>query len=107
MAKQTTPQTREDLKDNIRKSLRELPTTTRVLAWGFQIGKQNYVILKFVSMGINHVEIYESTRAGRKTSAKPLISHKPSKDHLLAFEEALELLTPQVEEEIIQDTPVS
>jgi hypothetical protein len=98
MAKQTTQQTREDLKNNIRKSLKEIPTTTRVLAWGFQAGKQNYVILKFVSLGINHIEIYESTRAGRKTGTTPIIALKPCKDHLLAFEQALEILTPQVEE---------
>jgi hypothetical protein len=107
MAKQTTPQTREDLKDNIRKSLKEIPTTTRVLAWGFQVGKQNYVILKFVSMGINQIEIYESTRAGRRTGDKPIVALKPSKDHLLAFEQALEILTPQIEEETTEDTPVS
>ena len=50
-------------------------------------------------MGINQVEIYESTRAGRRTGDKPIVALKPSKDHLLAFEQALEILTPQIEEE--------
>ena len=108
MAKQTTPQTRQDLKDNIRKTLREIPTTTRVLAWGFQVEKQNYVILKFVSMGINQVEIYQSTKAGRKTSEKAIVSIKSCKDHLVAFELALENLTPQITEvETIEDAEIS
>lgn len=107
MVKQTTQQTREDLKNNVRKTLREIPSTTRVLAWGFQSVKQNYVILKFVSMGINQVEIYESTRAGRRTGKTPIIALKPCKDHLLAFEQALEILTPQVKEEIADDTQIS
>lgn len=108
MTKQTTPQTRQDLKDNIRKTLREIPTSTRVLAWGFQIEKQNYVILKFVSMGINHIEIYQSTKAGRKTNENAIVVIKPGKDHLVAFELALELLTPQITEvETIEDAEIS
>lgn len=96
MAKTKAPLTREDLKETARKTLIEIPTTTRVKAWTFQTMKQNYVVISYRNM-IDIVDVYSSTRAGRKLSTTPLISHKNSSDVTRAFEEAVEMLIPAEE----------
>ena len=98
MAKTKNPPTREQLIEAAKSTFLEIETTTRVRAWTFKALKKNYVILSYQNR-IDFVDVYESTRAGRKTSNTPIVSLKNSKDSQLALEQALEILIPEVTEE--------
>ena len=93
MAKVKTPPTREQLIEAAASTLAEIETTTRVRAWTFRVGKSNFVILSYRHM-LDMVDVYPSTRAGRKTSNTPLVCHKNSTDVQRALTEALEILIP-------------
>jgi hypothetical protein len=97
MAKIKTPPTREEMIESAKKTCIEIPTTTRVRAWTFQAMKQNFVIVSYRNM-IDKVDVYHSTRAGRKTSTTPIVSLNNSFDHERALHEALEILIPVQEE---------
>lgn len=77
--------------DKAKMSLTEAKSTTAVKAWTFTFNKQHYVMLKFRNV-FDFVEIYESTKQGRKTSKDPLVSFKNSSDTDTAFETALNIL---------------
>lgn len=93
MAKLKTPPTREQLIEAAAKTFIEIPTTTRVKAWTFQALKKNYVILSFRNK-IDFVEVYDSTRAGRKTGTVPIVKLQNSVNQEQALSEALEILIP-------------
>ncbi len=101
MTKETTIPTRLDLIATVEKTFKEIETTTRAKAWTFSNGKMHYVVISFVHDRINCVEVYESTKAGRKTSNTPIVNIKGSKDHLKAFNLAMDILIPVTEEEAI------
>lgn len=94
MAKAKTPPTREEQIEAAAKTLTEIETTTRVRAWTFRVGKNNYVILSYRHM-IDYVNVYPSTRAGRKTSDTPIVSLTRGTDPQPALMQALEILIPE------------
>ena len=99
MAKVKTPPTREEIIESAKNTFKEIETTTRVKAWTFQASKKNYVLIAYRNMG-DYVDVYESTRAGRKTSNTPIVSLKNSTDHLLCLDRALDILIPEPTEQI-------
>lgn len=99
MAKTKEPLTREDLIESAIGTFKEIPTTTRVRAWTFQANKKNYVLLKYRNM-LDYIAVYESTRAGRKTGEKAIISHENSTDVERGLNAALDILIPEVTNEI-------
>jgi hypothetical protein len=94
MAKIKAVPTREDKINSAIATLAEVPTTTKVKAWSFKVDKQTYVILSFRNK-IDFINVYPSTRAGRKTSDTPIVSIANTLDHLQGLDAALELLVPQ------------
>jgi len=94
MAKVKAPITREHRINAATATLAEVPTTTKVKAWSFKFEKQTYVILSFRNK-IDFINVYPSTRAGRKTTDMPIISIANSLDHLQGLNAALDLLIPQ------------
>ena len=95
MAKTKAPLTREDLIQAALKTFKEIETTTRVKAWTFQANKKNYVLLKYRSM-LDHVSVYESTRAGRRLSDNPIVKNDNSTDIEGTLNQALEILIPEI-----------
>lgn len=94
MSKVKTPLTREEKIKTAANTLVEVPTTTKVKAWSFKVEKQTYVILSFRNM-IDYINVYPSTRAGRKTTENPIVSLISSMDHLAGLQAALEILIPE------------
>ena len=85
----------------IKSSLKEVPTTTKVRAWTFQIDKQYYVIVSyFVPRMGNTLAVFPSNKKGVKSSDKEILSIPNSTDSNLAFNRALELLVP---EELVEE----
>lgn len=100
MAKDEKTLSREEIIASVEKTLAPMESETKVKAWSFTYEKQHYIVLSFVSSRVNFIEVYESTRAGRKTSSTPLVSLPGCKDHMKGFYEAVEKLVP-VESEVI------
>lgn len=97
MAKIKTPPTREDKIAAAINTLVEIPTTTKVKAWTFKAEKQTYVILSFRNK-IDFINVYPSTRAGRKTTDDHILSITNSFDHKLGLERVLnEVIYPELE----------
>ncbi len=86
--------TREQLIEAVKSTLQEAKSSTAVKGWTFQVEKKNYVILKFRNV-FDFVEVYESTRQGRKTSKSPIVSLKNSVDVEKALEQTLDILIPK------------
>jgi hypothetical protein len=89
---------REQLIEAARASYIEIPTTTRVKAWTFQALKKNYVIVSFRNL-LDYIEVYPSTRAGRKTTNEPIVRLKNCNDPKAGFERALDILIPEETQE--------
>jgi len=85
--------TREQLIQSIKNTLQAVKSSTAVKGWTFKVEKKNYVILKYRNV-LDYVDVYESTRQGRKLSTTPVVSLKNSVDENLAFEKAMEILVP-------------
>jgi hypothetical protein len=100
MAKEVKPLTREERIALVEKTLAPMETDTKVKAWTFSVEKQHYVLLSFVSNRISYIEAYPSTRAGRKTDNKPVVSFPGSTDYMKGFTAAVEKLIP-LEDEVI------
>jgi len=82
--------------EKIDESLKDLPTSTNVKAWSFQIDKQYYVILSYFIPRIgNQVAVFTSNKKGIKTSTKPIVLINNSKDMDKGYEEALKILVPE------------
>ena len=98
MTKKIKILSREEKIDKIREGLHEVETTTRVRAWVFKVEKQYYVIISwYMPLGGDRLSIFPSTGKGAKKSEKHLLEIKNSKDHTIAFEEAMKLLVPETE----------
>lgn len=86
----------------IKSSLKEVPTTTKVKAWTFQIDKQYYVIVSyFIPRMGNTIAVFPSNKKGVKSSSKEILTIPNSSDHNAAFSRALEILVP---EELVQES---
>lgn len=97
MAKIKTPPTREDKIEAAISTLIEIPTTTKVKAWTFKAEKQTYVILAFRNK-VDFINVYPSTRAGRKTTDTPIVSIMNSTDHTVGLNQALnDIIFPALE----------
>ena len=95
MKKIKMPPTRDELIDAAIETFTEIPTTTRVRAWIFQVSKKNYVLLKYRNT-LDYIAVYESTRAGRKISQLPIICHENSVDFEEGLFAALDVLIPEI-----------
>jgi hypothetical protein len=94
MAELTQEEKISKLREEVRNTLNPIVSQTTTKGWTFKYLKQNYVILSYISMRIQYLEVYESTRAGRKTSTTPLVHIVGKSDHLLALESSIAILIP-------------
>lgn len=88
--------TKESRLEKIRSSLIEVPTTTSVKAWTFQIEKQYYVVISFFAPRFGQqIAVFPSNKKGVKSSNKEIVSLWNSKDYVKGMEEALKVLIPE------------
>jgi hypothetical protein len=82
--------------EKIRSSFIEVPTTTSVKAWTFQIEKQFYVIICYTAPRLgSQIVVFPSNKKGVKTSNQHILLIPNCKDPNRGFEESLRILIPE------------
>jgi hypothetical protein len=99
--------TREEKLEQIRSTFKEVETATGVKAWVFIIEKQHYVVIKYFASRMGDcTAVFQSNRKGIKTSNDAIYEKKFSKDYMDAFEQALQILVPEVDETVTEEISV-
>jgi len=58
-------------------SVKEVPTSTKLKCWVFEVNNSYYHVAECTGYGIpNHASIWTSTRSGKRISKQPIFTHQ-------------------------------
>lgn len=88
--------TKQEMIDEAVDSMFSVPTTTRVVCWGFKFDGKFYQVANFWLPPVGeHIAVYSANKKGKRLENKPILQIINSKDFVAGVEKLADLLYPE------------